>query len=194
MTDAINPHQFASLDYADADMYGALFERPPTATPLQLPLGKLVDKEVTGVLSPGELAHYRSEEARRQSLVREQNEAYNVRMSALQEREIARNLALQNAKPPDKNPSEVVARDYEKQFQLPTTTDERQPVPSTGSPPPTLNGTAARADALVEPTATPRSATIREAIGNTVGGIGQSLPKSLPQSAGRLIVPGVGAG
>ncbi|MEH1995891.1 hypothetical protein, partial [Nostoc sp.] len=88
----------------------------------------------------------------------------------------------------------IAASNTSQLTQIQKSTPERQPPPSTGSPPPTPNGTAARADSLVEPTALPRSATIREAIGNTVGGIGQSLPKSLPQSAGRLIVPGVGAG
>jgi hypothetical protein len=73
-------------------------------------------------------------------------------------------------------------------------TSERQPLPSRGSPPPTMSGTAARASALVEPTATPAPAALKEAIGGAIGGIGQSLPKALPQSAGRLLIPGVGAG
>ncbi|MEH2174251.1 hypothetical protein [Nostoc sp.] len=194
MSDALNPRQFTSLDYADADMYGALTERPTTATPLKLPLGQLVDKDKTGALSPGELAHYRSEEARRQTLFREENEAYNARMNALREREIARNLSLLKTRSNEIAQPIVSSRDYEKKFLAPSTIEEWSPPPSTGSPPPTPNGTSARGDSLVEPTATPRSAAIRESIGNAVGGIGQSLPKSLPQAAGRLVIPGVGAG
>ncbi|MEH2174815.1 hypothetical protein [Nostoc sp.] len=66
-------------------------------------------------------------------------------------------------------------------------------MPSTGSPPPTLNGTAARADSLVEPTATPRPAILREAIATGAGNAISALPRALPQAAGRLVVPGVGA-
>jgi hypothetical protein len=35
MADAINPRQFISLDYNNADMYGALSERPAPGIPLQ---------------------------------------------------------------------------------------------------------------------------------------------------------------
>ncbi|MEH2261030.1 hypothetical protein [Nostoc sp.] len=188
-----NPRQFISLDYADADMYGAVLQRPPTATPLNLPLGRLEHKETNGILSPGELAHYNSEEARRKSLVREQVEAQAQRELKLREREIARNVALQGTKTPDANPSEVTARDYEKKFKLPTNVDEHQSLPSEAKPPPTIKGTAAHADPLVEPTAPPRSATIREGVGNAISGISTALPKSLPQAAGRFVIPGVGA-
>ncbi|MEH1994163.1 hypothetical protein [Nostoc sp.] len=192
MSSAINPHQFASLDYADADMYAAIVSKPPTATPLNLPLD-LSGKKPSGGISPGEAAFNRDEEARRRSLFNEQREAQAAREAALKEREIARNLALQKTKTPPPEQPTVAARDYEKGFLPQKSTPERQPVPSTGSPPPTPSGTAARASALVEPTATPAPAALKEAIATTAGNAISTLPRALPQAAGRLVIPGVGA-
>ncbi|MEH2453848.1 hypothetical protein [Nostoc sp.] len=188
----LNPRQFTSLDYADADMYGSLTSKPPTATPLNLPLEDLSGKKPSGGISPGEAAYYRDEEARRRSLFLKQQEAQTLREAALREREIARNLALQKTKPAELEQQTVSSRDYEKGLQPPVSTPERQPLPSTGSPPPTPNGTAARASPLVEPTATPASVGLQEAIPVTAGtGLALALPRALPQAAGRLAIPGV---
>ncbi|MEH2404133.1 hypothetical protein [Nostoc sp.] len=192
---AENPRQFTSLDYANADMYGALTDKPPTATPLNLPLENLSSKKPSGGISPGEAAHYRGEEERRRSLFLEQKEAQAAREAALKEREIARNLALQQTKPTELEKPSVSARDYEKNFQPSTSTPDQQPLPSTGAPPPTPDNTAARASPLVEPTATPTRATLKEPISSSAGvGLLEALPRSLPQAAGRLVVPGVIAG
>ncbi|MEH2467510.1 hypothetical protein [Nostoc sp.] len=188
---ADNPRQFTSLDYANADMYGALTDKPSTATPLNLPLENLSSKKPSGGISPGEAAYYREEEARRRSLLLEQREAQASREAALKEREIARNLALQQTKPTQLEEPSVSARDYEKGFEIPVSTPERQPLPSTGNPPPTPNGTAARASPLVEPTAHPAPAAVAEAVAPAAGGLGLlALPRSLPQAAGRLVIPG----
>ncbi|MEH1893174.1 MAG: hypothetical protein V7K92_28415 [Nostoc sp.] len=190
MADAINPRQFTSLDYANADMYAALTNKPPTATPLNLPLPKL-NNNTSGNISPGEAAYYKDEQARQRSLVNEQQQAQESREAALREREIARNLALQQSKPTELEQPTVSTRDYEKNFQPPAST-ERQPLPSTGATPPTPNGTAERANPLVEPTATPAPAALKEGIASTVGvGLLESLPRSLPQAAGRFAIPGV---
>ncbi|MEH1905834.1 MAG: hypothetical protein V7L04_31765 [Nostoc sp.] len=184
-----NPRQFSSLDYADADMYGALTAKPPTATPLNLPLENLSLKKPSGGISLGEAAYYREEEARRRSLFVEQQEAQASRETALREREIARNLALQQTKPTELEQATVSSRDYEKGFEIPKSTPERQPAPSTGSPPPTPNSTAARANPLVEPTATPAPAALAEPVAIGAGGFA-ALSKSLPQAAGRFVIPG----
>ncbi|MEH2301981.1 MAG: hypothetical protein V7K88_24095 [Nostoc sp.] len=186
-----NPRQFTSLDYANADMYGAITNKPPTATPLNLPLENLSNKTSPGGISPGEAAHYRDEEARRRSLVAEQQEAQVVRVAALREREIARNLALQSSRTTDLEQPTVSARDYEKGFTPQQSTPERQPLPSIASPPPTPNGTAARASPLIEATAHPAPGTLAEPIASAVGLGLLELPRSLPEAAGRLAIPGV---
>ncbi|MEH2357536.1 hypothetical protein [Nostoc sp.] len=194
MTDALNTRQFASLDYADADMYGALFERPAPAVPLERPQPIVLtgrenasERQMEKRLWDEEWKRTEAERTARKNAdaIREQE----ITRRDQQQREVVKNringIEAPEALPP-KSDSPLT--------QIQRSTPERQPLPSTGSPPPTPNGTSARADALVEPTALPRSAAIREAIGNTVGGIGQSLPKSLPQAAGRLVIPGVSAG
>ncbi|MDZ7970812.1 MAG: hypothetical protein RM368_38810, partial [Nostoc sp. DedSLP03] len=194
MTDAINPRQFASLDYADADMYGALMQRPAPAVPLQPsmpitesnrdnPAVRIMEKRLWEM----ETAHYpeyHKEGVQREKAVEEE----------ILGREQAQRQQIKNRINGIENPDLEPPRRESPVAQIQRSTPERQPLPSTGAPPPTPNGTAARADSLVEPTATPRPAILREAIANTVGGIGQALPKSLPQSAGRFLVPGVSAG
>ncbi|MDZ8135162.1 MAG: hypothetical protein RM049_07635 [Nostoc sp. DedQUE04] len=194
MADAINPRQFASLDYADADMYGALLERPAPAVPLQPsmpitesnrdnPAVRIMEKRLWEM----ETAHYpeyHKERVQREKAVEEE----------ILGREQAQRQQIKNRINGIENPDLEPPRRESPVAQIQRSTPERQPFPSTGSPPPTISGTAARADSLVEPTATPRPAILREAIGNTIGGIGQTLPKALPQAAGRLVVPGVNAG
>lgn len=192
MADEINPRQFISLDYANADMYSGLTAKPPTATPLNLPLENLSAKPPSTNQSALEQAYNRNEEIRRQSLFKEQQEAQTQREQALREREIARNQALQSTRNSPVEQPVVSGRDYEKRYSPPTTTDTQQALPSTGSPPPTAKGTAARANALIEPTATPAPAALAEAVPVVAtGGILSQLPRALPQAAGRLAVPGV---
>ena len=156
MSDEINPRQFNSLDYSNADLYGAVTNRPSTATPLNLPLENFSDKKPpSGNISATEAAYYRDEETRRRSLSTEQREAQAAREAALREREIARNLSANQARPVQLEQPTVSSRNYEKNLAPLKSTAASQPMPSTGAPPPTLNGTAARANALVEPTATP---------------------------------------
>ena len=194
MVDALNPRQFMSLDYADADMYGALLERPATGVPLEkaLPVLEVNRENASEIATQRRLYQEEWQRTEVERSARKQAEA--AREQEITRREQAQRQLIANkikgADIPDLQPP----RSESPLAQIQRSTPERQPMPSTGSPPPTPSGTAARADSLVEPTALPRSAAIREAIGNTVGGIGQSLPKSLPQSAGRFLIPGVGAG
>ncbi|MBN3905120.1 MAG: hypothetical protein HWQ35_00575 [Nostoc sp. NMS1] len=191
----LNPIQFASLDYSNADMYGGLNQRPPTATPLNIPLENLSAKPPSTNQSALEQAFNRSEEVRRQSLFNEQQEAQAQREQALREREIARNQALQKTRNSPIEQPTVSSRDYESRFQAPSSNNAQQSPPSTGEPPPTTKGTAARASPLVEPTARPATGTLAEAIPAGVGvGLLEALPRALPQAAGRLVVPGVFGG
>ncbi|MDM9582314.1 hypothetical protein [Nostoc sp. GT001] len=194
MTDAINPRQFASLDYADADMYGALLERPATGTPLERPQPIVLTGRENASERQMEKRLWDEEWKRTEAARTARKNAEAAREAEILGRNASQRQAIANRVKGTDAPELLPPKSESPLAQLQRSTPERQPLPSTGSPPPTIGGTSVRADALVEPTATPRPAAIREAIGNTVGGIGQSLPKSLPQAAGRLIVPGVGAG
>lgn len=194
MTDAINPRQFASLDYADADMYGALLERPAPAVPLAKPLPVREANRQNASEIASEKRLWQEETARHTEYLRQQKQAEIAREAEITRREQAQRQAIANRIKGTDVPELQPPRPESPLAQLQRSTPERQPLPSTGSPPPKISGTAARADSLVEPTATPRPAAVREAIGSAVGGIGQTLPKSLPQAAGRLAVPGIGAG
>ena len=81
----INPRQFASLDYSNADMYSGLSQRPPTATPLNIPLENLANKPPSKNQSPLEQAHNKNEEIRRQTLFKEQ-QAQQAKELELRER------------------------------------------------------------------------------------------------------------
>lgn len=193
-----NLRQFTSLDYADADMYGSLLSKPTTATPLNLPLENFAAKTPSTNPDPLQLALNREDEVRRRALFAQQRNQQALLEQGLKEREIARNIALQATQSKPIEQPIVNSRDYENRLnvaQPPASTPERQPVPSAGSPPPTPSQTAARASPLVEPTATPAPAALKEAIAPAASaGLLASLPRSLPQAAGRLIIPGVGAG
>ncbi|WP_445626632.1 hypothetical protein [Nostoc sp. DSM 114167] len=202
-----NPRQFASLDASDAALHGSLTNRPASG----VPAGDPIDFEAISARvryertlpnyeykeSPAEIALRLERQAAAEQRIRAETADTNEKNRLMLEREQAQRNELRNRI----SGSEVVEAEFVQPTrresplaQIQRSTPERQPLPSTGSPPPTPKGTAAYADPLVEPTALPRSATIREAIGNTIGGIGQSLPKSLPQAAGRLAIPGLSTG
>ncbi|WP_193196411.1 hypothetical protein [Nostoc sp. MG11] len=196
----INPRQFISLDYANADLYQGLNNRtPPPAVPLNLPLPELAN--IAGSAektTAAQLATAREELARQRELGRPQREAQAQREADLAQRQQAwRNQMAEKYpsmyKPQPTGGENALGYDYlykPNKSTTPTT-------PSTASPPPTLNNTSARASSLVEPTATPAPAALKEAIPTataTAGGVAAVaavLPRSLPQAAGRLAVPGV---
>ncbi|MDZ7970821.1 MAG: hypothetical protein RM368_38855, partial [Nostoc sp. DedSLP03] len=193
MTDAINPRQFASLDYADADMYGALLERPAPAVPLAKPLPVREANRQNASEIASEKRLWQEETARNAEYFRQEKQAEIAREAEITRREQAQRQAIANRINGTDTPELLPPKAESPLAQLQRSTPERQPLPSTGAPPPTLNGTAARADSLVEPTATPRPAIIREAIATTAGNAISALPRALPQAAGRLVIPGVGA-
>jgi|GEM_PF-4573703 len=134
------------------------------------------------------------------ALQRKQEYADQTAERALQmQREQAQREALRNSIKGQPTSPEVATPQRESPLSQPQRpASERQYAPSAGNPPPTINNTAARASALVEPTATPRPAALMEAIpsvaagaAGTLGAAAQSIPRSLPQAAGRLAVPGV---
>ncbi|MBE8968371.1 hypothetical protein IQ277_19735 [Nostocales cyanobacterium LEGE 12452] len=201
-----NPRQFASLDASDIGLHGSLTNRPATGVAAGDPIDfeainarVRYERTIPGYVykeSPAEVALRLEREAEATRRIQQQYAETQERNRLLLQREQAQRNELRNrisnGQPAD---TEVAQPRRESPLaQMQRSTPERQPLPSTGSPPPKISGTAARADSLVEPTATPRPAAIREAIGAAVGGIGQTLPKSLPQPAGRLLIPGVGAG
>ncbi|PHM11638.1 hypothetical protein [Nostoc sp. 'Peltigera malacea cyanobiont' DB3992] len=200
-----NPRQFASLDASDAALHGSLTNRPATGAPVGDPIDfDALKRQVSNQRrqpgyqwkeSIGEYVDYRQRQidaavARKREYAQEQV----AREIQLQHEQAQRNELrnrISNGQPAD---TEVAQPRSESPLaQVQRSTPERQPLPSTGSPPPTISGTSARADALVEPTATPRPAILREAIAATAGNAISALPRALPQAAGRFVIPGVGA-
>lgn len=216
----LNPRQFASLDASDAGLHGSLTNRPASGVSATQPIDLAVHWDIERQLAdyqkqngtfkprtgPGEIAL----EAERQAEI---NAAWreSVKQSkAAQEIQAQRNQAqrtelLNRIKGEQGTPHPYETESDRNRIRRmnnlppinepPVSTPQRQPPPSTGRPPPTPSGTAARASALVEPTATPAPAITQEAIppAPTGGGIA-SLPRSLPTAAGRLVVPGIIAG
>ncbi|MEH2367998.1 hypothetical protein [Nostoc sp.] len=200
-----NPRQFASLDASDAALHGSLTNRPASA----VAAGDPIDFEAISARvryertlptyqykeSPAEIALRLERQAAAEQRIRAETAATNEKNRLLLERAQVQRSQLQSRI----SGSEVVEAEFAQTrresplAQIQRSTPERQPLPSTGSPPPTLSGTAARADSLVEPTATPRPAILREAIATGAGNAITALPRALPQAAGRLVVPGVGA-
>ncbi|MBN3943494.1 hypothetical protein [Nostoc sp. NMS9] len=193
MTDAINPRQFASLDYADADMYGALLERPAPGVPLQRPLPRTQTGLENASTRQMEKRLYDDEWKRTEPERTARKQAEAAREEEITRRNQQQRQDIKNRTNGTETPEKLPPRSESSLSQLQRSTPERQPLPSTGAIPPTPNGTAARADSLVEPTATPRPAILREAIATTAGNAISALPRALPQAAGRLVIPGVGA-
>ncbi|BAY77951.1 hypothetical protein NIES25_44210 [Nostoc linckia NIES-25] len=190
-----NPRQFISLDYANADLYGALLDRPSPATPLNLPLEDFSSKPPSTNLDPLQQAFMREERARTDALFKEQREAQLAKEQALLEREVERNLRLQKIPSVPPEAPAVNNRSYESQYDVLPRSEAGISSPSTGSPPPTAGQSNSRASALVEPTATPAPALLKEALppAAAAGAAAVSLPKALPQAAGRAVVPGIAA-
>ncbi|RCJ34604.1 hypothetical protein A6769_22000 [Nostoc punctiforme NIES-2108] len=200
-----NPRQFSSLDASDAALHGSLTKRPASA----VAAGDPIDFEAISARvryertlptyqykeSPAEFALRLERQVAAEQRIRAETAATNEKNRLLLERAQVQRSGLQSRI----NGSEVIEAEFAQTrrksplAQIQRSTPERQPLPSTGSPPPTLKGTAARADSLVEPTATPRPAILREAIATGAGNAITALPKALPQAAGRLVIPGVGA-
>lgn len=182
-----------SLDHADADLYGALLNRPATGTPVNLPVLPDLGGIETKAQEQARLAReYQDYVKRGEQLVREQNEYQKLR-----EQEYQRSRGIDKPSP---QPTQQIPQNEPPQSglsplqQMQRSTPERIPQPSTGSPPPTPNNTTARASPLVEPTATPAPAALKEALPLAALPIQKALPRTLPQAAGRLAVPGVAAG
>jgi hypothetical protein len=217
-----NPRQFSSIDNSDRGMGESLAERPRLALPpsQQEDFQKLVEasrrlkqiQQANGTYvertTESERAYEAEQKAIRDEAFRRQVQESKAQQELNAQHEQAERAALLNRikgerGTPHPYDTESDRNRARRLSGLPpiddppptaSATANRQPLPSRGSPPPTLSGTAARASALVEPTATPAPAALKEAIGGAIGGIGQSLPKALPQSAGRLLIPGVGVG
>ncbi|MDZ8086506.1 MAG: hypothetical protein RMY16_13255 [Nostoc sp. DedQUE12b] len=191
-----NPRQFSSLDYADADMYGALVERPSPGVPLEKPRPVTATNRENATERATEKRLWQEETARNAEYFRQQKQQEIAREAEILRREAAQRQAIANRisgnAPAD--PEVATPRRESPLAQQQRSTPERQPLPSRGSPPPTISGTAARPSALVEPTALPAPAALKEAIANTLGGAASALPRSVPTSAGRLLIPGVSAG
>ncbi|MHC5768946.1 MAG: hypothetical protein ACYTXI_25650, partial [Nostoc sp.] len=200
-----NPRQFSSIDSSDANLHGSLTNRPPSGAPAGDPIdfealnrqiiNQRTQQDYTYKESTAEYVLRREREiAAAQRIRQETADAQAARALQDQRNQAQRNELANRTSSAPSDPEVATARQETPLAQQQRSTPERQPLPSRGSPPPTMNGTAVRPSALVEPTATPAPAALKEAIGGAIGGIGQSLPKALPQSAGRLLIPGVGAG
>ncbi|MEH2139906.1 hypothetical protein [Nostoc sp.] len=201
-----NPRQFSSIDSSDANLHGSLTNRPASGAPA----GDPIDFEALNrqVINQRTQQDYVYKESTAESVLRREREiaaSLKVRQETadakaaqelqFQSEQVQRNELrnrISNNSPSD--PEVASPRPESPLAQIQRSTLERQSPPSTGSPPPTPSGTATRASALVEPTATPAPAALREAIPPTAGAAFGLLPRSLPAVAGRFVVPGVVAG
>ncbi|MEH2425873.1 MAG: hypothetical protein V7K48_34730 [Nostoc sp.] len=214
-----NPRQFSSIDSSDANLHGSLTNRPSTGAPISNPTDLTAAFEENRRLEAYQKQKgtfvERSSDVEKQ-LLKEQQDALDAAFrqqvkesKAAQElqsqREQAQRIELMNrvkgdASTPHPYDVETERNTVRRLMRLPpvdepptstANTAIRQPPPSTGRPPPTPNGTAARASPLVEPTATPAPAGLAEPVPSpTGGGGGGSLFSSLPTPVGRAIVPG----
>ncbi|MBC1218482.1 hypothetical protein GNF10_17375 [Nostoc sp. UCD121] len=200
-----NPREFSSIDSSDANLHGSLTNRPASG----VPAGDPIDLEALNrqVINQRTQQDYVYKESSAEYVLRREREiaaAQRVRQEtadarAAQALQAQRNQnqrnelsnRINNNTPTDPG---VGTPAPGSQVPQPRSTPERQPPPSTGSPPPTPRDTAARANSLVEPTATPTTGSLKQAISNGIGAAQGILPRALPQSAGRLVIPGVGAG
>ncbi|MEH2014911.1 hypothetical protein [Nostoc sp.] len=195
MADDINPRQFSSLDYNDADLYGGLSQRPAPATPLEKAIAPTQSNRENASTRAMEKNLWESETARNAQFLREQREQAIAREEEIVRRQQARRQEIANRISNNQPKSEEVSQPPKSESPLTQqqrSTPERQPQPSTGSPPPTPSGTAARANPLVEPTATPAPAALAEPMPSPAPKAGSGLSfSSLPTGVGRAIIPGV---
>ena len=195
MADDINPRQFSSLDYNDADLYGGLSQRPAPAIPLEKAIAPTQSNRENASTRAMEKNLWESETARNAQFLREQREQAIAREEEIVRREQARREEIANKISNNQPKSEEVSQPPKSESPLTQqqrSTPERQPQPSTGSPPPTPSSTAARANPLVEPTATPAPAALPEPMPSPAPKTGSGLSfSSLPTGVGRAIVPGV---
>lgn len=190
MAGEVNPRQFISLDYANADMYSALSQRPAPSTPLQKSTSVTEVNRENASTRAMEQNLWQEESARNAGYFLEQKQQSDAREEEITRREQAQRNEIANRVANNSPASPEVAPTPESPLEAPpSSTPERQPVLSTGRPPPTPNGTAARASPMVEPTATPAPAGLAEPVSPGGGGFG-ALPRSLPQAAGRFAIPG----
>ena len=200
-----NPRQFSSIDSSDANLHGSLTNRPPSGAPAGDPIDfEALNRQVINQRTQHSYVYKEStaeyvlrrerEIAAAQRIRQETADAQASRALQDQRNQAQRNELANRTSNTPSDPEVATPRRESPLAQQQRSTPERQPLPSRGSPPPTMSGTAVRPSALVEPTATPAPAALKEAIGGAIGSVGQSLPRSLPQAAGRLVVPGVGAG
>lgn len=190
--------QFTSIDYANADLYDGLTQRPTTATPLNIPLD-LKPKPDGAPLQESDIerAFRLKEQETIQKNFQQQRQIEQAREEEIFKREQARRDAIRNKTSPAETPEPRVTN-RNPNWEQPTPTSKRPtqpPPPSTAKPPPTPNNSGARVSANVQPTATPAPATFAEP--TPPGQTPSNKPPSslpIPAGSGRLIVPAIGAG
>ncbi|OUL36361.1 hypothetical protein BV372_08050 [Nostoc sp. T09] len=180
--------QFATLDYASAELYTSLTQQPSTATPLNLPLEDFSKKPPSTNLDPLNEAFRIQDQQRQQSLFQQQREAQQLREQALREREIARNQQLLNKRSPIDEPGPVQSRDYEAQYEKPVPIEEFHPKPSTAEPPTTPQTSGARPTPETAPGVLPKTGSPTKPVSASVDLPGV-LPRSVPTAIGRAAIP-----
>ncbi|MBD2519955.1 hypothetical protein H6G93_34440 [Nostoc sp. FACHB-973] len=190
-----NPRQLTSLDYNDADLYGALNNRPATGIPIDLPVLPDLGSIESNAQKQARLAReYREYETRGRETARQQKEAQAAREREYQARK--RGLGQPSELPTQQIPQNEIPRSSLSPLeQMQRSNPERLPgIPSAGSPPPTPGNSSARPSQLVEPTAMPAPAALKEVLPLASLPLSRALPRGLPAAAARLAVPGVAVG
>jgi hypothetical protein len=191
--------QFTSIDYANADLYDGLTQRPKTAIPLNIPLNTLKPKPDGQPIqeSPTERNLRLSEENTIRERIRQENDFKAKREEEITRREQARRDEVRKKTAPAE-PQEPRVTSRNPNWEQPTPTTKRPtqpPPPSAAKPPPTPNTSGARVSPNVQPTATP--APVAYAEPTPPGQTPSNKPPSslpIPAGSGRFIAPGIGAG
>ncbi|OUL34097.1 hypothetical protein [Nostoc sp. 106C] len=191
---------FRSIDWANADLYEGIAQRPKSAIPLQIALPKLQPKPDGSppVLSPGEKAAALEEQQALQNYFREQKAQQDAINQEIYKREQAARDAIRqrtpSAEPPASDPV-ITTRNPPWEQPPPTTEVPTQPgTPNSAKLPPTPATSGARALPKLDPTATPRPAALMEELPPVNVKSPLSLASSLPKPAGLAGGAAIGAG
>ncbi|AFY31609.1 hypothetical protein [Calothrix sp. PCC 7507] len=181
--------QFRSLDYADIELAGAILDRPSTATPLNIPLPRdpLSNPVAKEKYERALKQSYQDEVARNAQIVNEQYQAQQQQELLLREKQVARNQALSSYKTPSVEEGFVRSKSYEYQYEMPKSTIDSQPKPSSAKPPVTPANSGARGSAKLNPITEWNGVGLQEAIPAEVS-LPKSTPRSLPIAAGKFPV------
>jgi hypothetical protein len=190
---------FTSLDYADAELYDGILNKPKTAIPINLPLDlKAKPQGGTPIVSPGEQALMREEESAMREYFRQQK----AKQAAIEEEifkneQMRRDEIRRRVSPAELQEPTVSSRNYESEYRPSSIDNPSKPTSankplSPASPPVDVaTQSGARPTALLDPTVPPSSAIPKTAVSGPPPQA-TARPPGLPQAIGRIPAPVIG--